>query len=69
MDVKISDMEKIKIFWECFDDDDDAKDFQKEINKWLQKHPDFKIKNISTAFQDEYYILTIHYVVGDNMLP
>lgn len=62
-------MEKIKIFCEFFSEYSEYKDMQKEVNKWLDKNPDFRIKNISTIYDDKEYILTVHYTVGDDILP
>ena len=54
-------MDKIKIFYGSWDEQEDIKESQKEINKWFEKNPDIRVKNMLHNYRDEEYILTIHY--------
>lgn len=68
-------MEKVKVFVNFFEYDEtgDAKEIQGKINSWLEKNPDYKIKNIVSSLADDdgeiTHIITINYFVDQDYLP
>ncbi len=68
-------MEKVKVFVNFFEYDEtgDAKEIQEKINSWLEKNPDYKIKNITSNLTDSdgdmTHIVTINYLPDPDYMP
>jgi hypothetical protein len=69
-------MEKVKVFVNFFEYEEtgDAKEIQTKINSWLEKNPDYKIKNITSSLTadsdgDLAHIVIVNYLVDPDFMP
>ena len=62
--LNVKHMEKVKLFLDYLESDEDVKKFEGKINKWIQKKENIQITQRFQTREDEGTLITIFYKEG-----